>query len=265
MAILEVPPITPQSTPVLDERGGDPLLPKLLSRTYWLYLNASQTVMGALAVAVSALQASVAVIQTTLLDCVRGALVLTHAGKIPKVSSAGTVSESSITDNGTTVAFTEPQTTDTGATPQNSQVRMQANALGMYSEIAYAADNINVGLDCAFVAGTWIAYSATIVRYQKSGGKLRWFGSGGNTVGNAGTFNALGSVDPATGFWRLGDGAVAGYAVDSSGDVNATGVYRVAGVAGLTVVIATAKLTGGGANGSMTFTGGILTAQVAAT
>lgn len=34
---------------------------------------------------------------------------------------------------------------------------------------------------------------------------------------------------------------------------------------GITVVIVTAKLTGIGANGSMTFTNGILTAQVAAT
>jgi len=34
---------------------------------------------------------------------------------------------------------------------------------------------------------------------------------------------------------------------------------------GLTVVITTAKLTGGGSNGSMTFTNGILTAQTQAT
>jgi hypothetical protein len=34
---------------------------------------------------------------------------------------------------------------------------------------------------------------------------------------------------------------------------------------GLTVTITTAKLTSGGANGSMTFTNGILTAQTAAT
>ncbi len=35
--------------------------------------------------------------------------------------------------------------------------------------------------------------------------------------------------------------------------------------AGLTVTITTAKLTGGGANGSMTFTNGVLTAQTPAT
>jgi hypothetical protein len=37
------------------------------------------------------------------------------------------------------------------------------------------------------------------------------------------------------------------------------------GVAGLSVTITTAKLTAGGANGSMTFTSGVLTAQTAAT
>lgn len=35
--------------------------------------------------------------------------------------------------------------------------------------------------------------------------------------------------------------------------------------AGITAVIATAKLTGGGANGSMTFTNGVLTARTDAT
>ncbi len=41
--------------------------------------------------------------------------------------------------------------------------------------------------------------------------------------------------------------------------------YSCRGLKGLSVTITTAKLTAGGANGSMTFTGGILTAQTAAT
>ncbi len=44
-----------------------------------------------------------------------------------------------------------------------------------------------------------------------------------------------------------------------------TSAQNTAFVAGVTVVITTAKLTGGGANGTMTFTNGILTAQTAAT
>ena len=44
-----------------------------------------------------------------------------------------------------------------------------------------------------------------------------------------------------------------------------TAAQQSAVAAGITVVIATAKLTSGGANGSMTFTNGVLTAQTAAT
>lgn len=44
-----------------------------------------------------------------------------------------------------------------------------------------------------------------------------------------------------------------------------TAAQNAAIVAGITVVVTTAKLTGGGANGSMTFTNGILTAQTQAT
>ena len=57
-------------------------------------------------------------------------------------------------------------------------------------------------------------------------------------------------VDTTTGYiytWKTGDTIV-----------------KIAG-GGLDVVVTTAKLTGGGANGSMTFVGGVLTAQVAAT
>lgn len=53
--------------------------------------------------------------------------------------------------------------------------------------------------------------------------------------------------------------------VDITGDTNTTGVFRKGGTAGISVAITTAKLTGGGANGSMTFSGGILTSQTAAT
>jgi hypothetical protein len=55
-----------------------------------------------------------------------------------------------------------------------------------------------------------------------------------------------------------------GCTLDVGGDVNSRGIYRVgAGVAGLTEVVALAKLTTGGASGSATFTGGILTAYSA--
>ena len=52
-----------------------------------------------------------------------------------------------------------------------------------------------------------------------------------------------------------------------AGVLNFSGLQanQAANLPGLTVVINTAKLTGGGANGTMTFTNGILTAQVQAT
>ncbi len=56
-------------------------------------------------------------------------------------------------------------------------------------------------------------------------------------------------------------------AVAMSGDatIGPDGVITVAPAAGITAVIVTAKLTGGGANGSMTFTNGILTDHTDAT
>ena len=42
-------------------------------------------------------------------------------------------------------------------------------------------------------------------------------------------------------------------------------ILTLIGVTGISATITTAKLTGGGANGSMTFTNGLLTAQTAAT
>lgn len=55
------------------------------------------------------------------------------------------------------------------------------------------------------------------------------------------------------------------YKLDVTGDINCSGVYRAGGTAGISATITTAKLTAGGANGSMTFVGGILTAQTQAT
>ena len=50
------------------------------------------------------------------------------------------------------------------------------------------------------------------------------------------------------------------YSITSAGTV-----IKVGPTAGVSATIATAKLTGGGANGSMTFVNGVLTVQVAAT
>ena len=59
--------------------------------------------------------------------------------------------------------------------------------------------------------------------------------------------------------------AGANFTIDSSGIAQAGGYKSSDGSAGITAVITTAKLTAGGANGSMTFKNGILTAQTQAT
>ena len=58
---------------------------------------------------------------------------------------------------------------------------------------------------------------------------------------------------------------------DSLQSINGAGTYHITSAQataltnGLSLTITTAKLTAGGTNGSMTFTNGVLTAQVAAT
>lgn len=199
-----------------------------------------------------------------LIDVVRGAGGLTNVNRLTKVTAAGTIGESSITDNGTTVSTAEPVVLDSGATPARSQLLLQANALGALEAFCFAADNSKIAFDASFVAGNWVARDTSVIVILKNGDKLQFLGSAANVVGNVPTFNNLGALDLATGQWGFGNVAPA-YAVDATGDVNASGVFRKGGTAGISVTITTAKLTPAGANGSMTFAGGILTAQTAAT
>lgn len=53
--------------------------------------------------------------------------------------------------------------------------------------------------------------------------------------------------------------------VEVTGNINTSGIYKKGGVSGISTTITTAKLTPAGANGSMTFSGGILTASTPAT
>lgn len=97
---------------------------------------------------------------------------------------------------------------------------------------------------------------------------LKWFvdlvgiinASGGG--GGAVTHNSLAGLQGGTAnqFYHLtaAQDALVAAITATAAQINKLGV-------GLSVVIATAKLTPAGANGSMTFTNGVLTAQVAAT
>lgn len=74
--------------------------------------------------------------------------------------------------------------------------------------------------------------------------------------------------------WKIGSGisdlGSAGVEIDTSNNIKTSGTMTASGYtagtsAGISATITTAKLTAGGANGSMTFVNGILTAQTAAT
>jgi hypothetical protein len=72
---------------------------------------------------------------------------------------------------------------------------------------------------------------------------------------------AVFTLGQTSGHVGVSNGAPA-FALDVTGDVNCSGLHRTAGVAGVSATITTAKLTTTGANGSLTFSGGILTGFV---
>lgn len=165
-----------------------------------------------------------------LLDAVLGFANLVHVNRIPKITAAGTLGESSLTDDGTNVSGTEPLHLDTGAAPQDSQQVIKANGAGALAFLAFDADNVKFMFDCEWVAGQFIARDASACVLLKNGAKLNVFGDTGLTPGNPFTPTLQATIDLAT------------------GDVNTvTGVYRVAGtqVVGPRLAAVTAP-TGGG-------------------
>ena len=198
-----------------------------------------------------------------LLDAVLGFASLTNVNRLTKVTAAGTIGESSVSDDGSKVSFIERVTIDTGASPTESQVKLAANALGALQLLMFAADNNQILFDENWTGSALVARDTSVARIRKNGAKLTILGATGQTVGNPATDNTIMVIDLSNS--RVGLGSNPNYALDTTGDTNTTGVYRVGGTAGLSVTITTAKVTSGGASGSMTFTGGILTAQTQAT
>lgn len=124
---------------------------------------------------------------------------------------------------------------NSAATPADSHVSIQANSLGAFTVLCYAADNVKIAFDADWVAGAWVAKHAGVVVNLKNGSKLQWLGSTGNVVGSAPTFNTLGVLDLSNGRWGFGNVAAPAYSVDAEVDVNAGGVFRKGGAAGLSV------------------------------
>jgi len=192
---------------------------------------------------------------------------LADANRLTKVGAAvGTLAESSITDDGTKVSLTEHANIDTGAVPADSQLKLAANLLGALQLLCINADQLHVLFDQDWTASGYIARNASIASIQKHLAQLIIRGATGQTVGSATVDAAYVTIDLATGDVGFGGNVAPAYAVDATGDVNASGVFRKAGTPGISVTIATSKINQlTGAPGSMTFIGGILTAQVQAT
>ncbi len=85
MALIKVPIIPPQAQPILEDRGNSPLM----SRVFWTFLSTAQSALQMIAGAVD-------VIERTF---VRGSTALLNVGAIPKVSPAGSLAESALTDD----------------------------------------------------------------------------------------------------------------------------------------------------------------------
>jgi hypothetical protein len=171
------------------------------------------------------------------LDFVFGGSKLT-VGVIPRAASLKALEDSAISDDGVSVAVTRPVLVDTGATPDDSQIQLSANGLGAVEVLCYAADNVEILLDCLWSGGALLAAHTETARVVKTGGKLYIYGAVGQTVGNPVVDAIIASITLAT------------------GDVNTGGVYKVAGtqVVGARGAALTAAAAYGGGVAGATYT-----------
>ncbi len=212
------------------------------------------------------------------LGTVRGGANLTNVGKLTKVSAAGTITEAAVTDDATANVYTTARNLLAGETAVVSSAagRVYLGAKGSagagaleLSQTATDADNLLVGLIQAGdtnQSGGGGEKRVAVIQFltqgataNDRGGQIKFI-----TKANGGAI-VVQEILTNAGFHGFGGTAVPAYAVDATGDVNASGVHRTGGVAGITGVAALAKLTIAGTNGTLTFTGGIITAYTAPT
>lgn len=131
-----------------------------------------------------------------------------------------------IDQNGQTVC-------DIGATPVNSQFLVKANALGAIALLCYGADNQHLLFDSEWSGSAMVARDTSAAQVAKLGDKLRIDRATGLTPGNTFGFTVTMVLDLATGAIGFGGNATPGYAVDATGDINASGIFRKGGTAGI--------------------------------
>jgi hypothetical protein len=164
-------------------------------------------------------------------DVVLGAANLTNAGAIPKVSATpGTLDESAITDDGTDILL-----------PARGLRAGQNVAVGQAVDAAHG-----------LVFGGVIVASGGLARVITTGAGVTLKAAADADVlsgilinptfdddAHAGVVHYAANVTSAApsrfnGNVGFGNNAAPGYAVDATGDANVSGVYRVAGAAGVT-------------------------------
>lgn len=137
-----------------------------------------------------------------LLDAVLGAASLTHVGAIPKVSAAGTLAESAITDTGTAVDIA-------------------ARSLGLDNGGNFAFQIKDTGGTYRSLIGlnttTWGATTGNIfwIRNPIAASDI-YLAPTGNVVVKSGNLGPGGNLSTV-------------YPIDTTGDTNTSGVYRVGG------------------------------------
>lgn len=131
------------------------------------------------------------------------------------------------------------------------------NLYGLYSD-TINANTLAIGLNLSASSSTTGGTAIGIKIATPTGGTNNWaIASDGGSSYHVGNLRVGGNTAPV-------------YPLDATGDINTSTLYRVNGTPGLgtvatPLVIVTAALTLMGAQGSQTFIGGILTAQVQAT
>jgi hypothetical protein len=123
----------------------------------------------------------------------------------------------------------------------------QADASGNVVGTIQASDGNNLDAELRVATMQFLLDGATA---NHRGGKIVFV-----TKADSGAATAWGTLD-RQGFWGFGGNTSPAYAVDATGDVNASGVFRKGGTAGISGL---ATSTHGGGSCVLTISGGIIT------
>ncbi len=210
------------------------------------------------------------------LGTVKGGASLTNVGRLTKVTAAGTIGESAVQDDGSANVYTIARNFIVGAAAAFSTAagRVYSGVKGVTDAGVFEATSAVTDADATSIGefqvsdshGTNAEKRLAIIQVvtdgttaTKRGGRIYI----GTKVDN-GVFTFWITLNQ-TGKCGFGGNVAPAYPVDATGDINASGVFRQAGTAGISGTAALAPLTALGTPGSLTYSGGIITAYIAPT